>query len=82
MSSEASNEMLNLLKELSVYKAMDNDYGVGVKGRVEARGPRGTRAKATGDNSGDAQARCRQEEQFLINIHGSHSHSTPQRFAD
>ena len=36
MSSEASNEMLNLLKELSVYEAMDNDYGAGVKGRVEA----------------------------------------------
>ena len=26
MSSDASNEMLSLLKELSVYKAMDEDY--------------------------------------------------------
>ncbi len=36
MSSEASNEMLTLLKELSVYEAMDRDYRAGVKGRVEA----------------------------------------------
>jgi hypothetical protein len=28
--------MLILLKELSVYKAMDEDYGAGLKGRVEA----------------------------------------------
>jgi len=28
--------MLTLLKELSVYKAMDEDYKAGAKGRVEA----------------------------------------------
>ena len=28
--------MLILLKELSVYKAMDEDYGAGLKDRVEA----------------------------------------------
>ena len=36
MSGEASIEMLSLLKELSVYKAMDADYEVGAKGRLEA----------------------------------------------
>jgi hypothetical protein len=36
MSREASDAMLILLKELSVYKAMDEDYGAGLKGRVEA----------------------------------------------
>ena len=36
MSSEASNEMLSLLKELAVYKTMDEDYEAGAKGRVEA----------------------------------------------
>jgi hypothetical protein len=36
MSSEASNEMLSLLKELSVYKAMDEDYRAGAQGRMEA----------------------------------------------
>src|SRR5271165_5284385 len=33
LSSEASIEMLSLLKELSVYKAMDEDYRAGAKGR-------------------------------------------------
>lgn len=36
MSSESSNEMLSLLKELSVYKAMDEDYIAGAKDPVEA----------------------------------------------
>jgi hypothetical protein len=36
MSSEASNEMLSLLKELSVYKAMDEEYRAGAKGRIES----------------------------------------------
>lgn len=35
MSSEESEQMLGLLKELSVYKTMDEDYGVGPKGQVE-----------------------------------------------
>jgi len=35
MSSEASEQMMGLLQELSVYKAMDKDYGAGPKGRVE-----------------------------------------------
>jgi hypothetical protein len=36
MSSETSKEMLSLLKELSVYKAMDEDYRAGAQGRMEA----------------------------------------------
>jgi hypothetical protein len=36
MSSEASIEMLSLLKELSVYNAMDEDYKAGAKGRIES----------------------------------------------
>ena len=35
MSSERSEQMLGLLKELSVYKAMDEDYRAGSKGRGE-----------------------------------------------
>ena len=35
MSGEASIEMLSLLKELSVYRAMDEDYKAGAKGRLE-----------------------------------------------
>lgn len=36
MSSEGSEQMLHLLKELSVYKAMDEDYRAGAKAQVEA----------------------------------------------
>jgi hypothetical protein len=36
MSREKSDAMLILLKELSVYKAMDQDYGAGLKSRVDA----------------------------------------------
>jgi len=36
MSSDASNEMLSLLKELSVYKAMDEEYNAGARGRLES----------------------------------------------
>ena len=36
MSSEASNDMLSLLKELSVYKVMDEEYRAGAKGRMES----------------------------------------------
>jgi iron-sulfur cluster repair protein YtfE (RIC family) len=35
MSSEGSELMLGLLKELSVFKTMDEDYSAGPKGRVE-----------------------------------------------
>ena len=35
MSSEGSEQMLSLLKELSVFKAMDEEYRVGPKGCVE-----------------------------------------------
>jgi hypothetical protein len=35
MSSEGSEKMLGLLKELSVYNAMDEDYGGGTKDPVE-----------------------------------------------
>ena len=35
--SERSDAMLIILKELSVYKVMDEDYGAGLKGRVEAK---------------------------------------------
>ncbi len=35
MSSEGSEQMLGLLKELSVYNAMDEDYGGGTKDPVE-----------------------------------------------
>ena len=35
MSSDGSEQMMGLLKELSVYKAMDEDYTAGPKGRVE-----------------------------------------------
>jgi hypothetical protein len=35
MSSEGSELMLGLLKELSVYNAMDEDYGAGAKDPVE-----------------------------------------------
>ncbi len=35
MGNDVSEQMLGLLKELSVYKAMDEDYRAGHKGRVE-----------------------------------------------
>jgi hypothetical protein len=35
MSSEGSEQMLTLLKELSVYKALDGDYEDGPKSRAE-----------------------------------------------
>ena len=35
MSSEESEQMLTLLKELSVYKALDGDYEAGAKGEAE-----------------------------------------------
>jgi hypothetical protein len=35
MSSEGSEQMLTLLKELSVYKAMDEDYRGGFAGEAE-----------------------------------------------
>lgn len=35
MSDERSDQMLSLLKELSVYKAMDEEYKSGPMGRVE-----------------------------------------------
>ena len=35
MSSDGSEQMMGLLKELSVYKALDEDYCAGPKGRVE-----------------------------------------------
>ncbi len=35
MSNEASEQMLGLLKEMAVYKAMDEDYGAGTKGGAE-----------------------------------------------
>ena len=37
MSGERSDAMLILLKELSVYKVMDEGYGAGLKSRVEAK---------------------------------------------
>ena len=36
MSSDASNEMPSLLKELSIYKVTDEDYRAGAQGRIEA----------------------------------------------
>ncbi len=36
MSSDGSSEMLNLLKELSVYKVMDEEYRAGARGRIES----------------------------------------------
>lgn len=35
MSSEGSEQMLTLLKELSVYKALDEDYRGGTAGEAE-----------------------------------------------
>jgi membrane protein insertase Oxa1/YidC/SpoIIIJ len=35
MSSEGSEQMLSLLKELAVFKAMDQDYRAGPKGQAE-----------------------------------------------
>ena len=35
MSREGSEQMLSLLKELAVFKDMDQDYRAGPKGRVE-----------------------------------------------
>lgn len=37
MSSEGSEQVLGLLKELSVYKALDEDYRAGPRGRVETQ---------------------------------------------
>jgi hypothetical protein len=37
MSNEASERMLGLLKELSVFKGLDEDYRAGPKGQVETR---------------------------------------------
>jgi hypothetical protein len=36
MSSDESNEMLSLIKELSVYRTLDEAYSAGAKGGVEA----------------------------------------------
>ena len=36
MSRKGSEDMLGLLKELSVYKAMDEDYLKGSQGQLEA----------------------------------------------
>jgi hypothetical protein len=41
MSNEASEQMLGLLKELSVYKTMDEDYMTGTKGEGEAEAYKG-----------------------------------------
>ena len=35
MSSEGSEQMLGLLQELSVFKAMDEEYNSGLKSRLE-----------------------------------------------
>jgi hypothetical protein len=35
MSTEGSKQMLTLIKELSVFKAMDEDYKAGPKGRAD-----------------------------------------------
>ncbi|MGB7556438.1 MAG: hypothetical protein WBM04_18875 [Candidatus Korobacteraceae bacterium] len=35
MSTEGSGQMLSLLKELSIFKAMDEDYKAGPKGRAD-----------------------------------------------
>ena len=35
MSSDESNEMLSLLKELSVYRTLDEEHIAGAKGGVE-----------------------------------------------
>ncbi len=35
MSTEGSEQMLSLLKELSIFKAMDEDYKAGPKGRAD-----------------------------------------------
>jgi len=37
MSSDGSEQMLGLLKELSVYKALDEDDRAGPRGRVETQ---------------------------------------------
>jgi len=36
MSRDASNEMLSLLKELSVYKSLNEEYMAGARGRLES----------------------------------------------
>ena len=48
MSREGSEQMLSLLKELAVFKVMDQDYRAGPKGRVEteAYGERERRRQA------------------------------------
>lgn len=35
MKGEGSEQMLSLIKELSVFKAMDEDYKAGLKGRAD-----------------------------------------------
>ena len=62
MSSEGSEQMLTLLKELSVYKALDGDYKAGPKGRAETETYEEREAKAAGDKAGNARARCREQE--------------------
>jgi len=36
MSGNESNQMLNLIKELSVYKTLDEEYLAGAQGSVQA----------------------------------------------
>jgi hypothetical protein len=64
MSREGSEQMLSLLKELAVFKAMDQDYRAGPKGRVETE----ARAKAAGDKAGNATARCREQGRSVLDI--------------
>jgi hypothetical protein len=47
MSNETSQQMIGLLKELSVYKAMDQDYAAGTKteAETEAHNERGRRCR-------------------------------------
>ena len=66
MSSEGSEQVLGLLKELSVYKALDEDYRAGSRRRVETQAYGGARAKAAGNKAGNARARCREQEPSVL----------------
>jgi hypothetical protein len=45
MNNESPEQMVGLLKDLSVYKAMDNDYTASPKTGTEARNQRGPRCQ-------------------------------------
>ena len=77
MSSEGSDQMLTLLKELSVYKAMDEDYrdGSGNRAETEAYLERERRRHEIAKEM--QRSRCREEDQPARAIGGRNKLVSP-----